>query len=291
MEQVSDLVVEAGLRGEMRGRGVASYPITVGGSLEIDAYTSNTRLTHVVLETFASQSLTSRDKVSVELNYVPGEFRRNYLSGVELSGLPIYAAGVSDRTRVRLAYDRKLSRGDGPRMDLGLSVSGTRRSMAGLPWRNRTEMRGAAELAADLRKGVDVELRVERGRGAYEGTPEPFVDANVVRTAELNRDFSQSELGAAIGLATGKRTDLLLSYEHRVRDYVAALGEDPVFGDRRDDRDSFEVELRHDMHGPLEWRVGGRYRSQNTLRPARGDTADEADYRQTRAFVAIRYAR
>lgn len=291
MSGPSDLVLELGLSGQVRGRGLGSRRVTMGVGLEVDAYASNTRLTHVSLETFATHALSSRDELTLELGWRPGEFRRNYLAGAETSGAPTYAAGVANRAQARLEYDRELRKGSDHDLDLELSVEGSKRSLNDFPWRDRTGLTGAAELQVELSRRIDAVLSFARGRGSHDGVPEPYIDATFVRTASLNRDFDETELGAGLTFNLPRRTELLLGWERRARDYAAALGEDPVYGDRQDDRDTFEGELRWDRKGPLEVRVGGSFRRQDTQRPAQGDTADEEDYRQARMFLSLRYSR
>lgn len=291
MSQPSDVVVRTALRGSLRGRGLAARPLEVGGTVRVDAYTSNSRLTHVRLSTFVRQSLTSRDRLSVEFGYRPDEFRRAYLAGTGSSGSPAYSAGIATRSGGRITYQRAVRKGSRHDLDLDVVLEGERRTMAGFAWRDRTAFGGQVTLRAELGRRVDGELTLGRGRGSYDGTPEPFMAGGVVSTTSLERDFGQTELGVGMRFDLRHRRRFLVGWQRRLRDFAAVLGEDPVYGDRRDTRDTFEAELRYDFRGPFELRGGGSYRKQNTFRPARGDTTDEADYRKTRVFLSVRYAR
>jgi len=291
MSQPSDLILRTALRGSLRGRGLGARLLEVGGTVGVDGHAANSRLTHVQVSTFASQLLTPRDRLSVELGYRPDEFRRAYLAGAGPSMAPAYAAGSATRSSGRITYQRALREGSRHDLDLELSLEGERRTMAGFAWRDRSDLGGQVSLRAELGRRMDGELMLGRGRGNYDGTPEPFMEGAVVSTTSLERDFDQTELGVGLAFDLRHRRRLLVSWQRRLRDYTAVLGEDPVYGDRRDTRDTFGSELRYDMRGPFELRAGGSYRRQNTFRPARGDTTDEADYRRTRMFLSLRYAR
>ena len=291
MEQPSDLILQFGLGGEVRGPGLGARRITAGARIGVEAFTSNTQLTHLSLETYTSHALSSRDEITLELDYLPDEFERSYLAGDDGFGAPVYATGVASSGEARVVYDRELRDGSDHDLDLELSFTGSRRSMGDFAWRERTELAGAAELEVELASWIDAELAVLRGRGSYDdATLEPYLDGGVVVTAPLDKDFDETELGAGVVVDVRSRTDLVLSWEHRIRDYVARLGDDPVYGDRRDTRDTFEAELRYNIRGPLEVRAGGAYVAQDTYRPARGDTTDEEDYRAARMFVTLSYA-
>lgn len=291
MGRVDDVVVRVKLGGEFRGRSIGSRPVRVGAGIKVDAFTFNSRLTNVSLESFLTQSMTSRDEITLELDYEPDQFRRNYLTGEELAGVPAYGAGVANQAGARLRYERKLREGKGRDLNLELSAAASRRSYADFSWRDRTRISGAAGLQMEIGQRVRAELRVARSQGEHDGAPEPFLEANQIQIMPLNRDFNDNELGAEVRVEVRRRTDVLVGWERRVRHYVAFLGQDPVYGGRRDNRDGFEFEMRYDPAGPFEWRAGGLYRYQETFRPAGGDTTEEEDYRQTRLFVTLRYHR
>ncbi len=291
MSRPEDVVLRVKLAGELRGQGLGTAGVRLGGGIQVDAFTSNTRLTHLQLETFVAKALSSRDELTLELDYRPDEFRRNYLIEAEPSSPPTYAAGVSNQGSARFRYERRVRRGKGRDLNVQLAAAASRRSFSDFPWRDRTELSGAAALQMELGQHLDVEVRAARGLASHDGSPEPFIEASLLRISPLNRDFAESELGVGVHFRTAGRAELLLGWERRIRDYVAVLGEDPVYGDRRDDRDAFEVEVRVDRKGPVQWRIGGMYRYQDTFRPAKGDAAEEQDYKQTRVFVALRYVR
>ena len=103
------------------------------------------------------------------------------------------------------------------------------------------------------------------------------------------RDHDQTSLGARVRF--GRDTRLYLEYERRMRTYRAVLGQDATYGGREDTRNSFAAEVRYEISKSLDLRLGGKYQTQLTFRPATGLTGDEIDYNRRVASLRLSYSR
>jgi hypothetical protein len=276
---------------DLQGRGLAGRRLEVEPDIRVDLYTFNTRRTSVEMELAATQRLSRRDQVRLRLGLTPSEFRRNYLApsgGGEVE----YVAGVATTAEAELDYQRELLRGrrGSPELTLQAGLLAGRRTYRDHPWRDRTEVRGGLE--ADLKVGLlGVVLSGSAGRAfdGYDAAEPVQTDAGVVM-ASLERGFDEVRLGVGTSLRTGRRSRLVGEYGLRKRFYAASLVEDPYYGDREDTRHSLGGSLRIDLRR-IDLALGAEHQFQNTYRPGRGDTGDEADYRRTRGFLGVEYRR
>ncbi|MBW3553211.1 MAG: hypothetical protein KY466_06870, partial [Gemmatimonadetes bacterium] len=232
--------------------------------------------------------LSKRDEIGMSVEFTPSEFRRNYIIGTDAGGEPEYAAGVARTLEAELEYARRLLRGKrgGPELSLEAALLAERRTFADMPWRDRSELGGRIAADLELLRRLQIEAGAEYSRGFHAGAQEPVSGPTGVTMMTLDRDFQQLELEGELGFKLAKRRRLVLSYDWRTRSYLATP-EDGVYGGRRDHRDRFGAELRLGVGRLVELRLGGALQVQTTVRPGRGDTGDEADYRRTVAFVQV----
>lgn len=293
MESASDAVTSVGLEGELRGRALFGRRLSVRGTAGVDVHALNPRRTHADFGVRALQSLSSRDKLGVELAFTPSEFRRNYLAGADGAGDPVYAAGVHRSVDGSISYRREVLEGKGPRraVDLELSALGMRRTVRDFPWRDRSEIGGEAELDVEIARWLDVELSGARVRAFHDGSPEPVRQLVGVTMQSLERDFWESVLGVETSFRLSGDARLLFDYQWSHRDYLAEEASDPVYGGRVSRRHTFGGELRLDLSRNLTGRFGGAYQLQDLSRPTTGGTGDEEDFRRPRVFLKLVYSR
>jgi hypothetical protein len=291
MNVAYDLANSLRLRTRVRGPGLGSRRLDLGGDARLDLYTLSPRQSSVRLGLSARQSISRRHGLHAELSFVPAEFRRNYVSGADAMGGAAYAPGIRQTLRGGIGYERTLLSGRrGPQLDASLTAVGARRSYADFPWRDRQEL--GAEVSSGVRLGVlNVNLSAGHLRAFHARVAEPVRIDESVTLMELERDFDVTDVaaGASVRLTRGVRAGL--SFEQRARTYLATLAVDPVYGDRQDRRNTYGAELRLRAAPRVEVRLGGDVQRQSTFRPGRGDTGDEARYSRRTASLRVEYAR
>jgi hypothetical protein len=289
MNAAYDIANTVRVRSEFRSPGKASRRLDVGAEARLELYTMSRRQTVVRLRLSAEQNLSKRDAVSARVSFTPSEFRRNYLIGTFGDGEAEYGAGVRRTIDGRLGYERTLLDGKGvPQIVVGLRLLGAQRSVRGFPWRDRREV--GLELDTDLRLGaLGLDLRAERSRTFHDGAAEPVWIDDTVTSMELNRDFAATTLGTETTLRLSRSARAGVTFQYRVREFQAALADDPVYGDRQDRRYTYGVELLLRLAPSIDLRLGGDYRRQLAFRPGRGDTGDEAQYSRRSAFLQLEY--
>ncbi|MGI9077506.1 MAG: hypothetical protein ACR2G6_09270 [Gemmatimonadaceae bacterium] len=291
MNSAFDLVATVQLVGELRGPGALGRKLSLGSSLEVDVHALNPLLTHVDFGFDAIQSLSSRDKLGVEVGFTPSEFQRNYLSGADLSGQPMYAAGVEQSLEGRVSYMREVLEGRrGSRsVDVELRALAGRQSVRDFPWRDRSELGGRLEIEVELARWLDMALSGTRIRAYHDGTPEPVWQLSGVTTQSLERDFFQNELSVETAVRLSRSARLLFGYEWRDRAYLAEEGVDPVYGGRVQRRNTFGGELRLDVTRTFTAHAGAAYQLQDLSRSTAGGTGDEEDFRRITGFFQLAY--
>jgi hypothetical protein len=291
MNQPQDVINALGLEARFRRSGAGTKRLELGLGVQADVYTFSRQHTAVEFTTSIAQDLSTRDRISVEASYIPSELRRNYLIGTDQTGSFLYEAGVASTLGGKLQYDRQLLRGKGSAstLDFDMAVLGGRREYKDFSWRNRLELGG--RVRTDLESGpLGLDLRALRLRAMHSGDPEPVATLASVSFLSLQRDFDETELGSEISLRTGKRTRMAFIYEWRLRDYVATLIDDPVYGDRRDTRNTVGGELRFSIRRAALV-AGGSFERQTSFRPGSGDTDAEEDYERFRTFLRLDYGK
>ncbi|HSL69831.1 MAG TPA: hypothetical protein VK864_06285 [Longimicrobiales bacterium] len=279
-------VLQLGLNAN--GRGLKGRKLELESDVRLDVYAINQRRTSVELGLQATQSLSKRAGLHLELDLRPSEFRRNYLSA---GG--IYEAGVATTLDAALSYQRELLKGKGQRPDVGveLGVLAARRTYKDMPWRDRNQF-GLA-LAADLKAGpIAVELTTAglRAFDNYDGAEPVSLNGAVVMTP-LQRGFDELRVGLETVARTGKHTRVGVEYGLRQRNYTATEQEDPAHSGRVDRRHGFGGNVRWEAAKRIELIAGAEHQVQTTFRPGNGDTGDETDYKRTRISVRVEYRR
>ena len=291
MTSASDYVVQVGVGGELR-HGPGSSRVRIGGGAIVDAYASNTSRTHVVLDAYISRALgSSRNVLAVKFEVAPSEFRRTYLSGGDASSLPVYAPGLSNSFGGEVEYRHRLIGGSGPDLDIEIGVRGTTRSIDQFDWRDRSMLGGRILFDLKVNSDVDVSIGISRSRASYTEAAQPVLDLGVVTMVMSDKDFNDTRLSGELRFDLGSDARLTLEYQRRIRDYLAVLGVDPVYGDRQDTRNVFGAEIRYDISSRVDARVGGRYQEQVTFRPAKGSTGDAVDFERMGLMFQLRYTR
>jgi hypothetical protein len=289
MNAAHDVASTLRLRTRLRGRGVAGQRLELGAEARADYFALSPRQSRVAVRLSAEQRLAGRSAVHARVTLVPHEFRRNYLIGGDKADEALYAPGTLRSVSGVVGFERTLLRGRGQlRIDGSVDVTGSLRTYADFPWRDRREV--GIELGTEARLGpVGVELGVGRSRAFHDSVAEPVLADGEVTMMELERDFDVTNLAVGASLRITRRARVGLGFEHRARDYRASLEEDPVFGDREDRRDTFLAELRLRATRRVDVRLGGDIRRQTAFRPGRGDTGDEARYTRQTAFTRVEY--
>ncbi len=290
MEDASDVIIQVGLGGELR-RGPSSHRLRIGGGATLDAFTTNTRRTHVTLDAYLAQSFTKRDKIKIKVELTPSEFRRNYLAGADALSAPVYDEGVSTSFKGEFSYARRLIGGSGPDLDLELGVLGATRSVDGLAWRDRSSLGGRVELDLKITRDVDLKVGVTRSRAFYDAESQPVLSGGLVSLLLADKDFNETKIAGELKFDLSGDTRLVLEYERRTRDYLASLGVDPAFGGREDTRNAFGAKMRHRVSNRIDLNIGGKYQGQDTFRPAGGSTGDETDYDRSLVTFELSYHR
>lgn len=290
ISQASDLIVRVGLGGELR-HGPSSRRIRLGGGAALDAYTTNTRRTHVTLDAYLSKSLSKRDQVTVKVELTPSEFRRNYLGGADAGDLPTYQEGLATSFAGEIAYARRLIGGSGPDLDMEIGFLGGTRSVEALSWRDRSSMGGRVQFDLKVNSDINVKVKFSRWRASYTAAVQPILERGLVMMATADKDFDDTRLGGELRFDLGDNARLILEYERRTRIFLADLGVDPAYGGREDSRNGFRADIRYEISKRIDARIGGRYQKQLTARPAKGSTGDETDYQRTRIALQLAYHR
>lgn len=293
MDRADDVLGMIRLRGDFRGDGLGSRPARIGADVRLDGHAWNRQGLRFSVGASASQELTRRDEVGVFLAFTPSEFQRNYLVGTDETGAPAYVEGVGRRLRGGIEYTREILRGSrgGPELDANLSVLGTMRRFQDFPWRDRTELGARIGLDFQPVDALETEIAATLARTSHARLAEPVSRSDGVTMAATRRDYVQREVGAEAGLHLGAGRLLTVGYDRRHRSYLATLDEDPVYGDRRDNRDSYEAALRLDLGPLVRLTLGGSLEEQSTNRPGSGDTGDEADYERHTLFLRLELRR
>lgn len=290
MEDASDVIIRVGLGGELR-RGPSSRRLRIGGGATLDAFTTNTRRTHVTLDAYLAKSLSKRDAITIKVELTPSEFRRNYLSGVGALSAPLYDEGVATSFEGEFMYSRRLIGGSGPDLDVEFGVLGATRAVDGLAWRDRSSLGGRVELDLKINSDVDMKVGVTRSRAFYDAESQPVLSGGMTSLLVADKDFNETKIAGELKFDLSGDTRLALQYERRMRDFLASLGVDPAFGGREDTRNAFGAELRHRVSNRVDLDIGGKYQGQDTFRPAGGSTGDETDYDRSLVTLQLSYHR
>jgi len=290
MEGATDLILQVGVGGELR-HGPSSRRMRIGGGATVDAYTTNTRRTHMTLDAYLARSFSSRDELKVKVEVTPSEFRRNYLGGGDAVGSPLYQEGVSTSFGGEVAYARRLIGGSGPDLDLEIGFLGTSRSVDVLSWRDRSSMGGWIEFDLKINSDIDMKVEVSRSRASYTSASQPVLDLGLVTLETADKDFNDTRFGGEGRFDLGSDARLTLEYERRMRTFLAELGVDPVYGGREDARNAYGAEIEYEISNRVEMTIGGKYQQQVTFRPAGGSTGDEIDYNRAVATFQLAYRR
>lgn len=289
MNAAHDIENSLRFRTRLRGPGLASQRLDLAATARLDLYTFSPRQSGLRFGLSARQRLSPRDRIRADISFAPREFRRNYLAGADEGGAPVYVAGTRQKVQGGLGYERTLwARTRGPELNTAARVLASALRFPDLPWRDRQELGG--EIRTDLSVGaIEGELTAGRSRAFYAGLAEPVRLDDEVTATELARDFNLTRLRVAVGVQAIESANVGVRFEHRTREYLASLEEDPVFGDRRDRGATYGIELRLRAAPSVELRLGGDVQRQFTMRPGRGDTGDEASYSRRTATLRIDY--
>ncbi|GMR13697.1 MAG: hypothetical protein BMS9Abin29_1910 [Gemmatimonadota bacterium] len=290
MEGASDVTVQVAVGGELR-RGPSSRRLRIGGGATLDAYTTNTRRTHVTLDAYIARAVTKRDEIKVKFEVTPSEFRRNYLAGGDALGGRTFEEGVSTSFAGQVMYARRLIGGSGPDLDVKVGILGTTRSVDALSWRDRSMVGGRIEFDLKLNSDVNMKFGVSRSRASYTAASQPVIELGTVRMLTADKDFNETKIGGEIRFDLNRDARLALEYGRRTRTYLGKLGTDPAFGGREDARNAFGAELRYEVSKRIDLWIGGKYLKQVTFRPASGSTGDETDYNRSLATLQLVYHR
>jgi hypothetical protein len=290
MNAAHDILSSVRVRAGLRGPGLTSQRLDVLADARFDHYAISPRQSRFRLGLLVRQRLSERDRLRADIDIAPGEFRRNYLGGVDETGAPVYIAGTQTTAGGAIGYERALWSADKAQLSGMARVMASRRTVADLPWRDRHELGGAVRL--DLRMGTaDLQLNAGRSRASHPDEPEPVRLDDQVIWSTLGRDFGLTSLGVAGSLRLSDEASVGASYGHRTRQYLASLAEDPVYGDRSDRGEIVGVELRLRVSSRVDLQLGGSLQRQFTFRPGRGDTGDEASYTRRTTTLRVDYSR
>lgn len=286
MNAPADAGMLLGVDADFRTRRVHGRRMRFGFSVEGNLYGRNTARSNLSADGFVAYSFSKKDELKLEASVGPSAFRKNYVVTYDNLGTEVFARGDVTKYGLDLSYERELYDGrHGTGLELTLESGRHRRTVANMPWRDRTETRLGGQLDAQLSRRLDVELQLGWRAASHDGIPEPYGGQMLV----LNRDFTSLGYGAELGWDVTKAAKLYIEYDHRDRGYDAALGEDPRYGGRSDDRDTFGSKLRLEASRTVDVWLGGAYRMDDTLRP--GATTSVPDYRRAKAFFRVEYSR
>ncbi|MDH5589196.1 MAG: hypothetical protein OEZ37_04055 [Gemmatimonadota bacterium] len=292
MDNANDAVVAVGIDAVFRTKRSHGRRTRFGFGFDADVHALNSSRTRFSGDVFLAQSFSRADELKVKFGLNPSEFRRNYLMGEDGTGAPTYSEGVLDIRTGSISYERELYDGKGTGLAMELSGTALWRTTADMPWRDRTMYGAGISFDAQLSKAVDLEIGVERSQASHDGGLEPVFDVLTgVDFFSLNRDFVQMGIGSELRFDLNKDARLSLAYERRTRDFDAALGTDPVYGDRFDTRSAVSGELRYEVSKAADLFVGGAYIAQDTRRPAGGNNTDEVDYRRSQLSIRLVFTR
>jgi len=287
MQSVSDVGSVFGIEANFRTRRSNGRRSRFGVEVEAEAHGRNSARTTFAFDAFYAFELSKRDEIRIAAGIDPGEFRKTYVVGYDAGGIAEFAAGEISRRTVEMGYSRELVDDRGLGVDLTLEGRRRWRAVKDMPWRDRVETGGEAGLEMRLGEPFDLDLSVDWRVAEHEATPEPFGGQMVA----LNRDFAAWTLGATFGLDVSRSLKTYFDYAIRNRTFDALVGEDDRYGGRVDRRHDLGVRMRLEASRSVDVWLGGKFRLQDSMRPAIGSDAFEADYRQSSVFLRLEYSR
>ncbi|MFQ5536640.1 MAG: hypothetical protein ACE5GJ_04235 [Gemmatimonadota bacterium] len=287
MQSVSDVGSVFGIEADFRTKRSNGRRSRFGVELEAEVYGRNSARTSFAFDAYYAFEFSRRDEIKVRVGLDPSEFRKTYLVGYDAGGTPEFAAGDISRKTVVLGYSRELVKGRAMGVDLTLKGRRRWRAFRDMPWRDRVETGGKAELELSLGTPLELDLSVDWRRAEHVATPEPF-DGQMVT---LNRDFVAWTYGATVKLDLSTSLKTYFDYGIRNRTFDALVGEDARYGGRVDRRHDFGLRMRMEASKSVNVWFGGKFRLKDFMRPAYGSDVFEPDYRQGTAFLRLEYAR
>lgn len=317
MESAADVIVQpaAGIR--LQADGLGGREFVVSPEIRYENYVKNPERSNLTAALELAQDLPRASRLRTRISYSPEYFAKNYLSdAVDANGDGSisraerrYAAGKYSDLDADAAYRfrvRRAPRGGGSAARAEASVGYYSRSYEA-PFASR-DLSGPT---------VGAELGVDRGRMelalAYDfealstttGTEVLILDEPVFGR-DLNGNGSSTDLNARTSQQVDRsrnehsgrvllmfnppgRADVLLAFEHRLRDFASDQPLDVAHRGRRDRRNEIRGEIGFQMGSGFRLVAGGRFAKQTTNRAGDpGRLGETDDYTRSRAYTAVR---
>lgn len=316
MENAADGIARLGVGIALETRGFGGRDLIFEPEVDYEYYLRNSERRNVVTSFGLTQDLPRSSRFKLGAAYTPDYFAKNYLAdavdrnsdGIIARDERIYAAGRYSDLELKAAYRfrlRKSARRSPLGMHLEPSVGYYTRSYDA-PFEGRDRAGPRAGIALDFDAG-----RTELAVGylfealSADATPavlilnEPDVgrdlngngnttDTSLRTVQRVDRSRNEHSMGATLKLNPPGRMDLLIEYEHRLRDFSSVEELDVAHLGRRDRRNEIRGEIGSRLVGRVRWVNGLRYAKQTTNRAGDLGGLDEIDdYSRIRAYSGL----
>lgn len=319
MESASDLITALRLTGDLKTRGFSGRSLTVTPEVRYDLYARNSERSNLRLDLAATQALPNGGRINLAGRFTPSYFAKNYLANatdLDSSGTispdeRLYRAGTYREGEVALEYRARLvkstrDRPFGAKLELGLGYyhRGYDAPFQGRDLRGPT---GSAGLLFDLSRRVSLDVAYTVSALSADETPEVLLlhepdfgqdlngdgsaDDLDVRTVQVvDRSRTEHALATELDLDLAGSTDVRLSYEYRLRDFMSEQPYDVLNRDRRDTRHSVGLDVSFRLARELRLALGGELTSQGTNRAGDpGSSGEIDDYTRARTALKLAY--
>ncbi len=315
MNSASDNIFRPGVAVGAGGPLLFGRKLTLGLSLEYEAYLKNTRKNNFTMALTADQNLWTGGNLRLAASYAPRNFRRNYL----LDAIPnakghvdrefrVYAPGIYSEWVWEGGLEQRLIR-RAPEGPVGLSLAlGTTfldRRFEEFPGRNRKSLSLDLGASVDLIGRFDLSFLYRSERAKSPVTEEILLldeaefginfnhdhdttDSNIRVPALVDRSFKADHYEGVLRAQVTRTTVVRARVARRSREFTSLEPFDGYRG-RTDKRWTYGLDAEHRLTAWLALSAGYRYIDQKANRPDL--TEDEEDYSKhnCRAGFVIRF--